>query len=194
MSDLTGIKIGFAMTGSFCTFEKAFEQARILKNMGADLIPVMSFNAGTVNSRFGTAKEHIEKIEEICNHKVIMTIEDAEPVGPKKMFDVLTVTPCTGNTLAKLANSITDTPVTMAVKSHLRNMRPVVLTIASNDSLAGSAKNIGVLLNLRNYYFTPFMQDDSEKKPFSVVADYSRLPETIISALEKKQIQPIMVQ
>ena len=154
MSDLTGIKIGFAMTGSFCTFEKAFEQARILKNMGADLIPVMSFNAGTVNSRFGTAKEHIEKIEEICNHKVIMTIEDAEPVGPKKMFDVLTVTPCTGNTLAKLANSITDTPVTMAVKSHLRNMRPVVLTIAStlsarnasDDAVACSSPERGALL------------------------------------------------
>ena len=187
-----GLKIGVAVCGSFCTFKKAFEAASELKKMGAEIIPVMSFNAASISSRFGTAEENLAVFENIAGRKAILTIEDAEPIGPKKMTDIMLLPNCTGNTLAKLAMSITDTPVTMAVKSHLRGNRPVVINVATNDALSGSAKNIGALMNLRNYYFVPLRQDDFSKKPTSVVGDFSLIPDTIIYALSGRQTQPVL--
>lgn len=189
---LDGIRIGFCMTGSFCTFEKAFAAAQRLVSEGAQLIPVMSFNAASISTRFGTAKENIERIENIAGRKVICTIEEAEPIGPKKMCDVMVVAPCTSNTAAKLALGLTDTPATMAVKSHLRNARPVVIAISTNDALAGCAKNIGYLQNLRNYYFVPYAQDNYEKKPNSIVADLGLVSETVQAALDGVQLQPVL--
>ena len=193
MPELSGIKIGYALCGSFCTFKKSFEQIKTLVESGAEVTPIMSFNAYNIDTRFGTAEENRKIITELCGREIIHTIEGAEPIGPQKMFDILTVAPCTGNTLAKLAVGIIDTPVTMAVKSHIRNMRPVVIAIATNDALSGSAKNIGALYNYKNYYFVPMSQDDPEKKPTSVVADYNRIKEAIINALDGKQIQPILI-
>lgn len=189
---LDGIRIGFCMTGSFCTFEKAFAAAQRLVSEGAQLIPVMSFNAASISTRFGTAKENIERLENIAGRKVICTIEEAEPIGPKKMCDVMVVAPCTSNTAAKLALGLTDTPATMAVKSHLRNARPVVIAISTNDALAGCAKNIGYLQNLRNYYFVPYAQDNYEKKPNSIVADLGLVSETVQAALDGVQLQPVL--
>ncbi|WP_294448648.1 dipicolinate synthase subunit B [uncultured Ruminococcus sp.] len=189
---LDGIRIGFCMTGSFCTFEKAFAAAQRLVSEGAQLIPVMSFNAASISTRFGTAKENIERLENITGRKVICTIEEAEPIGPKKMCDVMVVAPCTSNTAAKLALGLTDTPATMAVKSHLRNARPVVIAISTNDALAGCAKNIGYLQNLRNYYFVPYAQDNYEKKPNSIVADLGLVSEAVQAALDGVQLQPVL--
>lgn len=189
---LDGIRIGFCMTGSFCTFEKAFAAAQRLVSEGAQLIPVMSFNAASLSTRFGTAKENIERLENIAGRKVICTIEEAEPIGPKKMCDVMVVAPCTSNTAAKLALGLTDTPATMAVKSHLRNARPVVIAISTNDALAGCAKNIGYLQNLRNYYFVPYAQDNYEKKPNSIVADLGLVSEAVQAALDGVQLQPVL--
>lgn len=189
---LDGIRIGFCMTGSFCTFEKAFAAAQRLVSEGAQLIPVMSFNAASLSTRFGTAKENIERLESITRRKVICTIEEAEPIGPKKMCDVMVVAPCTSNTAAKLALGLTDTPATMAVKSHLRNARPVVIAISTNDALAGCAKNIGYLQNLRNYYFVPYAQDNYEKKPNSIVADLGLVSEAVQAALDGVQLQPVL--
>lgn len=188
----SGLKIGFAMTGSFCTFGKCFEQAEILKNMGAEIIPVMSETASYTSTRFGSAEENVKKLSLISGKEVITSIADAEPIGPKNMTDIMVVAPCTSNTASKLANSITDTAVTMAVKSHLRSGKPVVLAIASNDSLLGSAKNIGELFNRKNYYFVPMLQDDCTKKPASLVAEFSMLPEAIESALKGIQLRPII--
>lgn len=189
MKYLNNIKIGFAVCGSFCTFSKSFHQAEILKSMGAELIPIMSFNASNINTRFGSASEQINKLTEICEREPITTIEDAEPIGPKNLTDIMLVCPCTGNTLSKLANSITDTPVTMAVKSHLRNGKPVVIALASNDALSGSAKNIGALMNYKNYYFVPFSKDDPFNKPYSAVADFSQIPNVIMEVLKLDDIQ-----
>lgn len=193
INSLNGIKIGYALCGSFCTFSRSIEQLKRLKTLGADITAVMSFNAATLDTRFGTAEHFRSLIEEITEKPIIMTIEDAEPIGPQKMFDVLVICPCTGNTMAKLANSITDTPVTMAAKSHIRNSRPIVIAASTNDGLSGSAKNIGMLMNLRNYYFVPFGQDDSQKKPRSLVADFNELEDTILSALNGKQFQPFII-
>ncbi len=192
ITSLEGIKIGMAMCGSFCTFSKAFEQMIKLKAAGAELTPIMSYHAATLDTRFGTAEENIMTAENICGRGVINTIPLAEPVGPKKMFDLLIVCPCTGNTMAKLAAGITDTPVTMAVKSHLRNGRPVLIAAATNDALSASAKNIGALLNIKNIYFVPFKQDDFVKKPRSAVADFSMIPEAAKAALNGRQLQPIL--
>lgn len=192
ITSLEGIKIGMAMCGSFCTFSKAFEQMIKLKAAGAELTPIMSYHAATLDTRFGTAEENIMTAENICGRGVINTIPLAEPVGPKKMFDLLIVCPCTGNTMAKLAAGITDTPVTMAVKSHLRNDRPVLIAAATNDALSASAKNIGTLLNIKNIYFVPFKQDDFVKKPRSAVADFSMIPEAAKAALNGRQLQPIL--
>lgn len=186
------LRVGFAMCGSFCTFESAFKSAENIVNLGCDVIPIMSFNAKSISSRFGTAEENVSRLESICGKKIISTIEDAEPIGPKKLLDVLVVAPCTGNTLAKLASGVNDTPVTMAVKSHIRNARPVVIALGTNDALASSAKNIGTLLNFRNYYFVPYSQDNFEKKPRSMIAKYELLPQTIEYALNSQQIQPII--
>lgn len=186
-----GLNIAFALTGSFCTFSKAIEQMRNLSESGIGIIPIMSDNAYSTDTRFGEASVFREEIEGICKRGIIHSINDAEPIGPEKMADILVVAPCTGNTLAKLAASITDTPVTMAVKSHMRNSRPVVLCIATNDALAGSAKNIGAILNNKNYYFVPFRQDDCNTKPTSLVADFGLLPDTIAEALNGRQIEPL---
>lgn len=185
-------KLGIAICGSFCTFSKTFEQMIKLKAAGAELTPIMSYHASTLDTRFGTAEENIMTAETICGRGVINTIPLAEPVGPKKMFDLLIVAPCTGNTLAKLASGITDTPVTMAVKSHLRNGRPVLIAVSTNDALSAAAKNIGTLLNIKNIYFVPFRQDDFIKKPTSAVADFSQIPAAAIAALEGRQLQPIL--
>jgi dipicolinate synthase subunit B len=190
--ELSGVRIGFALCGSFCTFAEAKKTAIGLKDLGATLTPIFSFNASTINTRFGNAKTHIEEFEGICGNPPILTIEQAEPIGPKSMFDIVLVAPCTGNTLAKLAIGIIDTPVTMAVKSHLRNDRPVLLAPATNDALSASAKNIGTLLNYRNIFFVPISQDDPAAKPRSCIADYSKIPEAIKAALKYKQLQPII--
>jgi dipicolinate synthase subunit B len=189
---LSGLKIGFGMCGSFCTFEKAFQSAEALSKTGAEVIPIMSFNASNISTRFGTSEENRSKIKDICGHDIIDSIESAEPIGPNKMLDILVVAPCTANTLAKLALGITDTPVTMAVKSHLRNSRPVVIAVSTNDALAGCAKNIGMLQNYKNYFFVPYSQDNFQSKPNSIVADFSKIPETIEAAMEGKQLQPIL--
>ena len=186
------LNIGFAMCGSFCTFSKAFDAAQQLVSLGANVIPIMSFNARTISSRFGTAEENAQRLENICKNKIIANIETAEPIGPQKLLDVLVIAPCTGNTLAKLAVGITDTPVTMAVKSHIRNIRPVVIAISTNDALANSAKNIGMLQNYKNYYFVPYMQDDSIAKPNSLIAKYELIPQTVENALSGRQIQPVI--
>lgn len=188
---LKGLKIGFAMTGSFCTFEKAFEQAEMLVKYGAELIPVMSENVSETDTRFGTAESNIKRLKEICGRDVITSIAVAEPIGPKAMTDIMAVVPCTSNTAAKLTGGITDTAVTMAVKSHLRQGKPVVLAAASNDSLSASAKNIGELFNRKNYYFVPMKQDDIVRKPTSLVADFSLLADTIEYALDGVQIRPV---
>jgi len=192
-TELKNVKVGFCMTGSFCTFEKAFSAMQELRDAGCDILPIMSFNAGTTDTRFGTAQEHIRRAENICGKRVILSISDAEPIGPKKLTDIMIVAPCTGNTMAKLARSITDTPVTMAVKSHLRGGKPVLIACATNDALAGSFKNIGFLMNCRNYYFVPLGQDDPLKKPCSLVADFSLIPEAACAALDGTQLQPVLI-
>ena len=189
---LKGLRVGVAICGSFCTFKKSFEAAKRLADLGAELIPIMSFNASALSTRFGKAEDNVKIFEEIAGRPVINTIEAAEPIGPKRMTDVMLLPNCTGNTLAKLSLSVTDSPVTMAVKSHLRGGRPVVINVATNDALSGSAKNIGALMNLRPYYFVPIRQDDYIKKPTSVVGDFDRIEDTIIAALDGVQVQPVI--
>ena len=192
MNDLRGVRIGCAMTGSFCTFKRTFAAWRMLREAGAELVPIMSFNAAATDTRFYPAAEAIAEFEEICGREVLRTISQVEPIGPKKLFDLLVVAPCTGNTLAKLANGITDTPVALAAKSHLRNGRPVLLAVSTNDALGASAQNIGRLLNAKHVYFVPFGQDDPEHKPNSAVAHFEMLPEAADLALQDRQIQPIL--
>ena len=180
-----------AVCGSFCTFKKTFEAAEHLVSLGAELIPIMSFNASSLSTRFGKAEDNVKIFEEIAGKKIINTIEEAEPIGPKKMTDIMLLPNCTGNTLAKLSLSLTDSPVTMAVKSHLRGGRPVVINVATNDALSGSAKSIGALMNLRHYYFVPLRQDDCIKKPTSVVGDFDKIEETLINAMNGVQVQPV---
>lgn len=187
------LKIGFAMCGSFCTFLNALDTLRSLAAAGHDITPIMSYNAYTTDTRFGNASYFISEIENITGKKIICTISDAEPIGPKRMTDILVIEPCTGNTLAKLANGISDTPVTLAAKSQLRNSRPVLIALATNDALANSAKNIGLLQNCKNIFFVPYGQDDSLAKPNSMIADFSKTSEAIFEALEGKQIQPVII-
>lgn len=187
-------KIGFCFTGSFCMFSKtieALERLSIIK--GIEITPIMSFNSYNLDTKFGKARDFIEKIESITKKKVIHTIVDAEPIGPKKMFDILIVAPCTGNTISRLACDIIDTPVTMAVKSHLRNLRPVVIGISTNNALSGNAENIGRLLNRKHYYFVPVRQDNPITKPNSLVFDTSYIKWTVEEALDGKQIQPFLI-
>ena len=190
---MKNVHIGFALCGSFCTFSKAVEQMSRLVEAGATVTPVMSATAYATDTRFGKAADINARIESICGRSIIHTIEQAEPIGPAKMFDILVVAPCTGNTLAKLACGITDTSVTMACKSHLRNSRPLLLAVSTNDALGNSAKNIGALLNYRNVYFVPMRQDDSRLKPRSVVADFSLTFDAVNAALVSEQIQPILI-
>ena len=184
--------IGFALCGSFCTYSQVFP---IMKQLSCsyDLIPIFSGVSYCTDSRFGTAQNHIRTATEICGREPLHTIAQVEPIGPKKLLDALIIAPCTGNTLAKLAHSIADTSVTMAAKSHLRNGRPVIVSISSNDALAGAAENIGKLMGRKNYYFVPFRQDDAIGKPTSIVADFSRIPETLEAALVGKQLQPMLL-
>ena len=186
------MNIGFAMCGSFCTFEKVFPVVERLCREHR-VIPILSYAAGSVDSRFGTAQAHRAQLEQLCGMAPIMTIESAEPIGPKKLLDALVIAPCTGNTLAKLAHSIADTPVTMAAKSHLRNGRPVIVAISTNDALAGAAENIGRLLVRKNYYFVPFGQDDPMGKPTSIVADFEKIPQTLTQAMAAQQLQPVLL-
>ncbi len=190
---MTDKTVGFALCGSFCTFSKAINEMKKLVGLGYKVIPIMSANAYNTDTRFGKSEDIVSEIEGITGSKVIHTIEEAEPIGPKKMCDLLLVAPCTGNTIAKLANGITDTAVTMAVKSHLRIGRPVLLSIATNDGLGASAQNIGRLLNVKNVYFVPFGQDDPFKKPKSLVADFGQIEPCVESALSGVQYQPVII-
>ncbi|MBQ3264367.1 MAG: dipicolinate synthase subunit B [Ruminococcus sp.] len=185
------IKLGYAMTGSFCTFDKSIREMAHLAEQGYDILPIMSENAYTVSTRFGKAHDIVMRVENIAGKSVIHTVIGAEPIGPRQMCDVLLVAPCTGNTLSKIALGITDTPVTMAVKSQLRIGAPVVLCVASNDALGASAENIGKLLNRRNVYFVPLSQDDPQHKPNSLVAHFELIPQTVEMALKGAQLQPI---
>ena len=184
--------LGFAMCGSFCTFEKAAAQMENLSRT-YHILPLMSQNAYSTDTRFGKAEDWVKRVEEISGHEVLHTIVQAEPIGPKGMVDVLTVAPCTGNTLSKIASGITDTPVTMAVKSALRIGIPVVLCCATNDAMAASGPNLLRLLNTKNVYFVPLRQDDPVKKPVSLVADFTLLPQAVALALEGKQLQPVFL-
>lgn len=188
------IRIGFAMCGSFCTFAAAFSalEALIAAYPEAEITPIMSEAAAGISSRFGTAEAHRERLTALCGRPPLRRIEEAEPIGPKQLFDVLAVCPCTGNTLAKLAHGIADGPVTMACKSHLRNARPLVLAVATNDALFTAAPNVGALLSRRNVYFVPMAQDDPAGKPASLIARMERLPETVAAALEGRQLQPLL--
>lgn len=186
------MNIGFAMCGSFCTFDAVFPAMEAVAKTHT-VIPIFSTVSCTTDSRFGTAQEHIRRAAGICGQPPLSTIEQVEPIGPKKLLDLLVIAPCTGNTLAKLAHSIADGPVTMAAKSHLRNGRPVLVAVSTNDALAGAAENIGRLLGRKHYYFVPFGQDDPERKPTSIVADFSLLPDALEAALEGRQLQPILL-
>jgi len=187
------MNIGFALCGSFCTYDKVFPAMKAIAEIHT-LVPIFSEVSYTTDSRFGTHSEHIENAERICGNHVLHTIAQVEPIGPKKLLDALIIAPCTGNTLAKLAHGIADGPVTMAAKSHLRNGKPVIIAISTNDALAGAAENIGKLLVRKNYYFVPFGQDNPKSKPTSIVADFSLIPDTLSAALEGRQIQPILLQ
>ena len=186
------MNIGFAMCGSFCTFQNTFP---VIEELSAqyNLIPILSFNACSIDSRFGSAQSHIQRLTEICGKAPLCTIAEVEPIGPKKLLDALIIAPCTGNTLSKLAHSIADTPVTMAAKSHLRNGGPILIAVSTNDALAGAAENIGKLLTRKHYFFVPFGQDDPQSKPTSLVADFKKIPQALTAALEGYQLQPILL-
>jgi dipicolinate synthase subunit B len=187
-----GMKIGFALTGSHCTLDEVFDVIKVLVDEGADIVPIMSDVVDTTDTRFGTAEQWKKKCLDICGKKPLCSIPDVEPIGPQRTLDCLVVAPCTGNTLAKLAYSITDSPVLMAAKAHMRNSGPVVLAIATNDGLGGNAKNIGVLLSQKNIFFVPFGQDNPWQKANSLIAHMRKIPETIFFACQRKQIQPIL--
>lgn len=183
--------VGFAMTGSFCTFEAALEQMRELVRRDYDVLPVLSFNAAHLDTRFMEAEELHHRLRSISGRDAIETLQAAEPIGPKRMTDIYLIAPATGNTLAKLVNGIFDTPVLLGAKSHLRNDRPLVLAVSTNDALGSAAQNIGRLMSWRNVYFVPFRQDDALRKPRSLVADFSLIPKTLQSALCGVQLQPM---
>ena len=186
-------RIGFAVTGSFCTFEKALVGLEELARRGYELYPIMSETSCSTDTRFGKAEQTLARIKELTAHPVIHSIPQAEPLGPKTPLEALVICPCTGNTLAKMANGITDTAVTMAAKAHLRSDRPLVIALASNDALSANLKNIAALLSRKNVYFVPMRQDDPIKKPHSLVADFSLVGQTLAGALDGKQIQPLFV-
>lgn len=185
-------KIGFVLTGSFCTFATIFEVLEQVVATGAEVYPIFSNAAQSIDSRFGTAQDFIKRATDITGNTPILTIAQAEPIGPKGWLDLVVIAPCTGNTIAKLANGITDTPALMAAKGHLRNGKPVVLAISTNDALGMNMKNIGLLLNAKNIYFVPFGQDDPMKKPNSLVAHMNELIPTLEKALQKEQYQPMI--
>lgn len=191
--DLSSYTIGYGITGSFCTFEKTKIAVGELIKLGAAVVPIFSYNVQRMDTRFGGAKEFMEAVEEITGNHGIKTIQEAEPIGPKANLDVMVIAPCTGNTMAKLWNGITDSPVLMASKAHLRNQKPLVISISTNDAMGMNFKNIGNLMNTKNIYFVPFGQDDYKKKPASLIGDLKLLPDTINLAMEGRQIQPVVV-
>ena len=190
---LKGKHIGVAFTGSFCTYEKAFKELERLVAEGAIVQTIFSDASGTLDSRFGRAKDFVERAEALTGHKPMMTIPEAEPIGPGSLLDILVIFPCTGNTIAKLANGITDTPVLMAAKAHLRNNKPLLISISTNDALGMNMKNIGLLLNAKNIYFIPFGQDNPKTKPNSMIAYTELLVPALEAALEGRQYQPIII-
>ena len=184
--------IGFALCGSFCTFSQVLPvMAELAKEY--DIVPILSPAAAGTDTRFGTAEEHVKAITAICGRSPLTTLSEVEPIGPRKLLDALVIAPCTGNTLAKLSHGIADTSVTMAAKSHLRNGRPVLIAVSTNDALCGAAENIGRLLARKHYYFVPFGQDDAQGKPTSMVADFAKLPDALAAAMEGRQLQPILI-
>ena len=189
---LSGKKIGFAMTGSFCTFSQVFPEAQRLADEGAALYPILSDNVWSLDTRFYTAEQVKSRLESICGRPIWHTLPEVEPIGPKHLLDLVVIAPCTGNSLGKLARGIIDTPVVMAAKSHLRNGGPVLLAVSTNDALAMCAKNIGTLMACRNFYFVPFRQDSPEKKPASLVARFDLIFEAACAALEGRQLQPML--
>jgi dipicolinate synthase subunit B len=184
-------RLGVALCGSYCTYEQVFRELEKLREK-YDLVPIMSDTAAETDTRFGSAVVHIRHLMDLTGKRVVTTIAEAEPLGPKEPMDALVIAPCTGNTLSKLAHGVTDSAVTMAAKAHLRNGRPLVIAFSTNDGLSGSAENIGRLLNRKHVYFVPFRQDDPEKKPRSLQADFSLLGETVAAALRGEQLQPIL--
>ena len=184
--------LGLAMCGSYCTYSQVFAALPELAARFA-LVPILSENAAATDSRFGTAEAHRNTLEAICGRTAITTIGEAEPIGPKKLLDALLIVPCTGNTLAKLAHGIADSTVTLAAKAHLRNGRPVIVAVSTNDGLAAAAPNLGTLLSRKHYYFVPFRQDDPLKKPCSLVADFTRLGDAVAAALEGRPLQPLLL-
>lgn len=191
--EVKGKNIGFVLTGSFCTFKKTIPQIKKLKKLGASILPIMSKHSYTLDTKFGKAQDFISEIEKICNKKIIHTLQDAEPIGPKHLTDIMIVAPASGNTMAKLAVDIIDTPTTMAVKSHLRNNLPVVIAPSTNNGLGANMINIGSLLNRKNYYFVPFKQDNPISKPRSIIFDPEYIVKTIEYALDNTQIEPILL-
>lgn len=187
-------KIGFAICGSFCTFSQIIPELISLKKNGYDIMPIMSTAAYSTDTRFGKASDFITNIEGITENKIIHTIVGAEPIGPQALLDALIIAPCTGNTIAKLALGITDTPVAMAAKAHLRNNRPLIIAVSTNDALGANAKNLGLLQNSKNIYFVPYKQDDAEKKPTSLVSNMALIEKTLEFALKGMQIQPMIIQ
>ncbi len=190
--NIKGKHVGVAFTGSFCTYEKVWIELEKLVKQEAYVQTIFSDSAKTIDSRFGKAKDFVEKAEKITGRKPMLTIAQAEPIGPKSLFDILVLFPCTGNTMAKLANGITDSPSLMAAKAHLRNNKPLLVSISTNDALGMNMKNIGLLLNAKNIYFVPFGQDDPEKKPNSMIAHTELLIPALEAALEGRQYQPVI--
>ena len=191
--ELKGKNIGVALTGSFCTYEKTFRVLEELASLGANLYPILSDSAQQITSRFGEPAYYLDKLRSITGREPILTIETAEPIGPSSYLDILAIVPCTGNTAAKLAGGITDSPVLMAAKAHLRVNKPLVIAISTNDGLGMNLKNIGSLFNTKNIYFVPFGQDNWEKKPNSLVAHMELLVPTLETALEHRQYQPVLI-
>ena len=191
--NIEGKRIGFVMTGSFCTFRKTIDELKKIVKLGAKVVPIMSENSYTMDTKFGKAEDFINEVEDITGTKILHTIQEVEPIGPKDMLDILVVAPATGNTMAKLANDIINDSATMAVKSHLRREKPVIIAISTNNGLSGAGENIGKLFNRKHYYFVPFRQDNPITKPRSIVFDPSYLIKTIEYALDGEQIQPILI-
>ena len=187
-------RVGFALCGSFCTHQKVLRELEKLCGEYETVLPIVSEICQYTDTRFGTAEDFIARVERLTGHTIIGSVSEAEPIGPKKLLDVLVIAPCTGNTIGKLANGVTDTSVTMAAKAHLRNDRPVVVAMASNDGLSGAARNVGELLGRKNYYFVPFGQDDPAGKPCSLMADFSLIGEAVQAALEGRQLQPMLLR
>ena len=187
------VRVGFAFCGSFCTYSEVMPALERARARYGDVTPIVSEKSAGTDSRFGPAHEFLREMERICDRRVIDSIPKAEPIGPQKLLDVLVIAPCTGSTLARLANGFSDTAVTMAAKAMWRNGRPVVIAVSTNDGLGASAKNIGLLMEKKQVFFVPFRQDDPVGKPTSLVADFSRINDAVDAALEGRQVQPVLL-